>query len=78
MSLDSKSLPNGQEQYEYYDHLFIKGKKLCQYDYRDDDGELFSCVAPTLEKAHKKREAWLNKKAGNEKQHQEDALQHCP
>ncbi|MDR3357462.1 MAG: DUF3873 domain-containing protein [Desulfovibrio sp.] len=29
------------------------------YDYRDRDGELFSCVAVSLEAAREKREAWL-------------------
>ena len=54
----------GQEQYEYF--TFGRGrsrKRRCQYDYRDTDGELFSCVTPTLEEARTRRDAWLEKKA---------------
>ena len=32
------------------------------YDYRTEDGELFSVVAPTLEECRKKRDEWLTKK----------------
>ena len=35
-------------------------KRFCQYDYRHTDGELFSCVAPTLEECRAKRDTWLN------------------
>lgn len=48
----------GEEKYEEYYNRSLK-KNLVQYDYRDTDGQLFSCVAPTLEKAREKRDAWL-------------------
>lgn len=44
----------------FYPHSFPTQKKRCQYDYRDTDGELFSCVAPTLEECRAKRDIWLN------------------
>ena len=50
----------GQEQYEYFPHLTKRGKMLCQYDYRHPNGELFSCVAPSLDAARAKRDEWLN------------------
>ncbi|MDE6083026.1 MAG: DUF3873 domain-containing protein, partial [Muribaculaceae bacterium] len=37
--------------------------KRYQYDYRHTDGELFSCVAPTLTECRRKRDEWLSKKA---------------
>ena len=55
----------GQEQYEYFNTLKRPGKpaqKRCQYDYRDTDGELFSCVAPSLEAARARRDEWLSRK----------------
>lgn len=53
----------GQEQYEfYYSGFGRKRRKRCQYDYRDMDGELFSCVRATLEECRKERDAWLQKR----------------
>jgi len=49
----------GDEQYEYFNHPLKKGVKICQYDYRHSSGELFSCVAPTLDAARTKRDNWL-------------------
>ncbi len=48
----------GQENYE----IFGTGKTLFQYDYRDEDGELFSTVAPSLEIARDRKADWLVKK----------------
>ena len=42
----------GTEQFEKFQTGFGRRKRtLVQYDYRASDGELFSCVAPTLEDA---------------------------
>lgn len=56
--------PTGEECHEYFTlTLFPRRKKrLCQYDYRHTDGELFSCVAPTLEECRAMRDIWLNNK----------------
>ena len=53
----------GEERYEYFTPAFARrtGKRYCQYDYRTDDGELFSCVAPTLDKCRVKRNEWLKR-----------------
>ena len=40
----------------------FRGQIYYQYDYRHTDGELFSCVAPTLENARKRRDSWLKDK----------------
>jgi len=54
----------GQEQYEYYTSRSCgKSKRYCQYDYRHTDGELFSCVKPTLEACRAARNEWLEKKS---------------
>ena len=50
---------NGEERYE---SCKIMRRKMCQYDYRTEDGKLFSCVKPTLEQCRIARDAWLKKK----------------
>lgn len=51
----------GQEQYERFSRrIGRKRKTYVGYDYRHTDGELFSCVAPTLAKCRKKRDTWLD------------------
>lgn len=59
--MDAKNLLKGQEQYEYYFSRLLK-RQMCQYDYRDIDGELFSTVASTLEIARNRRNKWLQEK----------------
>lgn len=53
----------GTEQYETF-YSAHRGKKTCRvmYDYRHTDGELYSCVAPTLNECRQRRDVWLNKK----------------
>ena len=55
----------GTEQYEVFYIGTRPRHKRYQYDYRHTDGELFSCVAPTLTECRRKRDEWLNKKATN-------------
>ena len=66
MSLNPQNLDNGAEQYEFFTFGKHMGRKLagkrCQYDYRHTDGELFSCVALSLEAARAKRDTWLEGK----------------
>ena len=53
----------GTEQYEvFYTGFRTRRKKLYQYDYRHTDGELFSCIAPTLKECRQSRDEWLSKK----------------
>lgn len=54
----------GEERHEFFTLSLSprRKKRLCQYDYRNADGELFSCVAPTLEECREKRDMRLNKK----------------
>jgi hypothetical protein len=54
--------PTGSEQYEE----FWSGDRRnrtprVQYDYRHGNGKLFSTIAPTLEEARRRRDAWLAK-----------------
>ena len=52
----STCLP-GEEQYE----KFKKGKKTyIQYDYRTENGELFSCIDLSLENCRTRRDKWQN------------------
>lgn len=67
MSLNPQSICNGQEQYEFFEveHFVRRGKDTIriQYDYRAENGKLFSCVAKSLEDARTKRDQWLMKTA---------------
>ncbi len=47
----------GKEQYETFTH---RGEKYYQYDYRHANGELFSCVKPTLEECREECNKWIN------------------
>lgn len=52
-------LDRGQEQYrEFYSS--IRRRNMVQYDYRADDGALFSTVKETVEKCREARDIWLN------------------
>ena len=53
----------GQEQFETFTMKSgRKLKKFVSYDYRSTDGELFSCIKPTLNACREARDAWLEKK----------------
>lgn len=58
----------GTENHEYFQSGFGRRKRtLVQYDYRDaTDGELFSCVKPTLDECRTERDKWLTTKRGKE------------
>lgn len=53
----------GQEQYETF-YSAHRGRKVSRvmYDYRTQEGDLFSVVAPTLRECRQKREEWLAKR----------------
>jgi len=54
----------GQEEYEiFYNGTGSRRKKYYQYDYRTEDGELFSCVKPTLGVCRIARDEWLKKRS---------------
>ena len=52
--------------------MTINGVSTCtkagteKYDYRHTDGELFSCVKPTLDECRATRDKWLTAKRGKE------------
>ena len=55
--------PVGKENYEEF--TMTIGRKVyekVQYDYRHTDGELFSCVANSLEEARERKNKWLKNK----------------
>ncbi|HBU12703.1 MAG TPA: hypothetical protein DEB31_08260 [Clostridiales bacterium] len=50
----------GQEQYEMFTRkIGRKTKRYCAYDYRHLDGELFTCVKPTLAACRTARDNWV-------------------
>ncbi|MEZ3591301.1 MAG: DUF3873 domain-containing protein [Muribaculaceae bacterium] len=53
----------GQEQYETF-YSSHGGRKVSRvmYDYKTQDGELFSVVASTLQECRQKRDQWLSKR----------------
>jgi len=52
----------GAESYEEFKSS-VTGKPHCQYDYRTDDGALFSTVAESLTEARAQRDAWIAERA---------------
>ena len=51
------------ENYEFFTiNIGRKTYNKIQYDYRHTDGELFSCVANSLDEAREKKDNWLSKK----------------
>lgn len=59
--LDPKNIEAGEEQFESY-YSEVLRKDLIQYDYRDHDGTLFSCVAPDLATARARKKRWLDER----------------
>lgn len=57
----------GTENYENFQTGIGRRKRtLVQYDYRHTDGELFSCVKPTLDECRAARGKWLTAKERKE------------
>ena len=58
----------GTEKYEKFQSGFGRSKRiLVQYDYRHPtNGELFSCVKPSLDECRAARDKWLTAKKGKE------------
>lgn len=57
----------GTENYENFQTGIGRRKRtLVQYDYRHTDGELFSCVKPTLGECRAARDKWLTAKERKE------------
>lgn len=55
--------PVGKENYEFFTvNLGRNTYRKVQYDYRHTDGELFSCVANSLDEAREKKNKWLESK----------------
>lgn len=52
--------PAGEEKIEhFYSSRWSQLASYVQYDFRRSDGKLFSTVAPTVEIARARRDAWL-------------------
>jgi hypothetical protein len=49
----------GEENYTTFSPVHRPYKLFYQYDYRREDGKLFSTVAPTLEQCREKRDKWV-------------------
>lgn len=56
--LNPKDVLPGKEQYEYFKDRMTH-KRRCQYDYRAEDGELFSCIQLSLESCRRARDKWM-------------------
>ena len=55
----STCMEAGTEKYEKF-QMGIGRRRFVQYDYRHPiDGELFSCVKPTLDECRTARDKWL-------------------
>ena len=57
----------GTEKYEKFQIGIVRRRRtLVQYDYRHTNGELFSCVKPTLDECRAERDNWLTAKEEKE------------
>ncbi len=57
----------GTEKYErFLTGIGRRKRTLVQYDYRSEDGGLFSCIKPTLDECRTERDKWLAIKKGKE------------
>ena len=61
MKSDVNGCSNCQAGTENYERFRAMGKLRYQYDYRSLSGELFSCIADTLEKCREQKDKWLQK-----------------
>jgi hypothetical protein len=59
MKTDIKGCSTCETGQENYSEFKNRNLKYIQYDYRHTTGELFSCVASTIEKCREKRDNWL-------------------
>lgn len=60
MTLDPKKCKPGEEQYEkFVDQISsVHERTLIQYDYRNKNGKLFSCITSSVAHARKRRDTW--------------------
>lgn len=65
MKSDIKGVSQCQHGQENYKTFYYNKGIFYQYDYRTQKGELFSCVAPTLEKCRNKRDRWFEEQKEN-------------
>ncbi len=59
--LIQEKIKNGEEQYESFERPYMRGQYV-QYDFRDNNGELFSTVKRTLAECRAARDAWVDSK----------------
>lgn len=52
----------GKENYTTFNPAHRPQQVFYQYDYRTENGELFSTVAPTLEQCRERRDKWIQEK----------------
>lgn len=65
MILDPKRLPPGEEQWVLFNPPYPPpNRQYVQYDYRAQDGELFSWIAPNLAEARNRRDKWVRTRKG--------------
>jgi len=61
--LSPMNLKPGQEQHEIFvSRIARKTSKRIQYDYRNFEGELFSCIGKSLEHCQARRKLWQDGK----------------
>lgn len=63
MTINGVSTCPAGEKYENFQlKIGRKVRTMYQYDYRHTDGELFSCVKPTLDGCRRLRDEWIKAK----------------
>lgn len=59
MKSDSNGCSTCPQGCESFETFTSRGKVKVQYDYRTPEGELFTCIAESLEVARQRRDEWL-------------------
>lgn len=63
MTINGVSTCTAGEKYEKFQlKIGRKVRTMYQYDYRHTDGDLFSCVKPTLDECRRLRDEWIKAK----------------
>lgn len=62
MTLSPAYLQNGEEQWEPYFSQVLNRQRI-QYDFRDHEGHLFSCISDTVDECRRRRDKWVLEKA---------------
>jgi len=68
MKIDRRGVSTTEAGREEFERFAMRGRFFFQYDFRTPNGELFSCVAPTLIACRCRRDSWLERQTQTEEE----------